>query len=263
MARAFQRRRTYRWTMITFALLLGALGAIGVLAAARAPAQAADARLDAFRSLGEELRTELDHADRSLDHGMMPERARAARLAVLADELTELSSQPDPWPVVVDTGHGLDRIHDQGFAAAAAVYDAAARLTAIQRYTAGATQLAELPALPSAATGPEVAEIDAALTVALATAGARVAALPDVPAMQPHRTAAFDTLGRLAEWREPYLEALRNGLPDAADRVAEAEAWIADLEAILVETRAKGLVLLRDHVRHALVAVDGLALLTA
>lgn len=262
MARAFQRQRTYRWTMIAFALLVGALGAIGVLAAARAPAQAADGRLDAFRSLGENIRSELDHVDRSLGLGLVPDLARSTRLAVLADELTALSSRPDPWPVVVDTGHGLDRIHDQGFAAAAAVYDLSSRLAAIQKYVAGASRLIELPALPATASGPEIAQIDAALTVGLANSGARVAALPDTPAMQAHRSAAIDLIGRLATWREPYLEALRNGLPDAGDRVIEAEGWIAELDLILADTEEQGLSALRTHVARTVAAVEGIALLT-
>lgn len=261
MAPALSRRRTYRWTLVVVALLLGAVGAFGLVAASRAPAQAADARLDAFRSLAGDIRSSLERVDRSLEHGLVPDSTHALRLGGLSDELTGLSSQPNPWAVVVDTGHDLDRVHDQGFLTSATVADVAAQLTAIQRYLAGATGLIVLPALPAEATGPEIAELDAALTISLGQSGARVAALPDTASMDTHRVMAIETIAWLAEWREPYLEALRSGAPDAGDRLAAAQARVTGLETALEDARATGLTELRGPVADALAAVAALELL--
>ena len=109
--------------------------------------------------------------------------------------------------------------------------------------------------------GADLAEIDAALAVALGQSGARVASLPDTAAMDAHRTVAIETIARLAEWREPYLEALRTGRPDAGERLAAAHEWIASLDGLLGETAEGALTDLRGPVADALAAVAALDLL--
>ncbi len=72
---------------------------------------------------------------------------------------------------------------------------------------------------------------------------------------------AIETIGWLAEWREPYLEALRTGASDADERVAAAQARIADLDTALDEAESAGLAELRGAVADALATVTALELL--
>ena len=260
MARAVTRRRTFRWGFVVMALLVGAAAALGVVVVSEAPGAAAASRLDSFVSHSHQLEEALAVLDTELASGTDPKAATVSRIAAMAADMGDLAALPDPWEVVVDTGIDLDRVHDAGFEAAAAATRVAATSTVLSSYLASAPTLITLPDLPSALDGPALASLDAALAVALGTAGANAAALPE-SVLLDHRAGVVATISWLGEWREPYLEALRNGDEAAGSLAEQAELRIADLDRLLRAERLKALGALRDQVTEATIRVETVRLL--
>lgn len=226
-------RRTFRWSVVLLALLL-AVGALALLILAiRVPenraANLSSRYSDAITALHEVLPAARQAAGLVTDPAMSaealsPTAAPLARFEARARELAGLADEPLSTPPPLASNQPIEAlrpVRERLQQAAQRATETQARLDLVLDYRLLADRAFRLPSLPLTASQEQVSELNAQLSVVLSDSIDLVGRLPDDPALADHKARLDELLGELETFQAAYLNAVRQGDVETADRLIE------------------------------------------
>jgi len=239
LSRGFTNERRFRWTVVVGALLLASAAAFGWLRLLAIPAEISESVLEDYTIALQDLSVAAAHMDEALVLAFDPAlgTAGAATGPVLAADNAAslaLGTATAPLPATPPLLPGndvemLQPVRQRVRLAADLATDLTARLGGVVAYRLAWERAFAMPRLPAEGDGRALADLDGALTLAVAETTTAVSAMPDLALMSTHRDAATDLVESLPAWQVNYLTALHLGETEAAD------AYISSLRGSLEE----------------------------
>ncbi len=247
LSRKAASRRTFRWSVITFVVLVGVLTAFTIWWVPRVAEQRVEDRITRVRVSLVEVRNSLPSLQQALAIATEPATsvddlaATAPPLAAALASAERLTSEgvdplPDVPPIIGSQDLEILSAEQSRFSFMGAEASAVTqRISTVIAYRTGVDQLFAVPPLPTSASGEELSAVSVALANTLADSVAASAGLPADAALAGHAESVTAAIARFGDWQVEYIDRLRRTLSDdAATLISEWEAIIADLDVQLI-----------------------------
>jgi hypothetical protein len=235
--------RTFRWSVIIAAVLVSAIAFALLQIGVRLPARVADEALAAYQTAISEAQDLMPISQAVMlaitdpavtveglsDAAVMLSRLDTAARSLFAVASEPLSSTPplvsrDALDALTPLRTGMANASQEGLGIERRLGDALTYRLVFERAFL-------IPELPVTASPDEISALGIELGLGLASTLDALAALPNDPAFELHRSQAAALSGRFAEWQVDYLSALR-----AADPT-EATVLVEELQTAVDESR--------------------------
>lgn len=234
MEPAVSAPRTFRWSILGAAMVLGVIALLGVRVLVTVPQEKADVRRAEYQAA-------LDDFERALDtFAAAPNPSSPSALAAFADAADSLgatarASLPSVIPLLpIGPIEELRPARSEMLRMVDAVESMVTDLAAAASYREAAAQILALPLLPGAAPAELIDPAARAIADMQSTTQAAFGRLDDDPTFATYRERAGNVIAGLSDWSDRYLLALRRGdLEATAAALAEMQGRIALVNAAL------------------------------
>ena len=205
--RTVTSHRTYRWSIVVGAVVIG----VGILVGARLllamPAHKASVRHDEYVAVTAAFAAALDRLDGA---ATVTDPLAAADFAEASESLRTTAEEPLPWVLpLVPLGPDLPPVRSKMLEVSDTAATLSDEITQAAAYRQASDEIFALPLLPTEVPAELIDPAARALADMQAASEAAVAGLDTDPAYENYRSRVADALAALPDWINRYLIALR------------------------------------------------------